>query len=210
MGDPEAALKKYRARASTYDGDSADSQPARKRLVSNLGLRRGDVVLDVACGTGACFPLIQKTIGPEGHIVGIELSPEMLDVARRRVDSTGWENVTLVNAPVERAEIPVSADAVVFSFTHDVLQSQEALDDVFRNVKPGARVGSAGTKWAPWWAFPLNIWLRFFFARKYVTTFEGFARRWAKLLEYVPDFRTERGPWGVVYVGWGTTVGPST
>ena len=43
----------------------------------------GDAVLDVACGTGLSFPLLEEAIGPAGRLVGVELSPEMAAIARR-------------------------------------------------------------------------------------------------------------------------------
>ena len=52
-------------------------------------------MLDVACGTGANFALIEERIGPEGELVGVDLTTQMLDRARARVAREGWENVRL-------------------------------------------------------------------------------------------------------------------
>ena len=204
--DSEVALRKYRLHASRYDHDVQRGEVIRRATISRLGLKPGDVVFDVACGTGLSFPLIEDGIGTSGRLIGIEMSPDMLAEAGRRIENHGWNNVTLINSPVETASIPVKADAVLFSFTHDVLRSPGALANVCRQIKPGARVAASGTKWAPWWAIPVNV-VVWYFARKYVTTFEGFGQPWSHLIRHVPDFRTQSEFYGAVYVGWGTAAG---
>jgi demethylmenaquinone methyltransferase/2-methoxy-6-polyprenyl-1,4-benzoquinol methylase len=52
--------------------------PDRKRAVRALNLQRGDTVVDIGCGTGLNFPLLQGAIGPEGTIVGVDLTDAML------------------------------------------------------------------------------------------------------------------------------------
>ena len=68
----------------------------RRRAVAWLAPRPGDTVLDVGCGTGLSFELLQRAVGDSGHIVGIEQSPQMIDKARQRVQRHGWRNVTLL------------------------------------------------------------------------------------------------------------------
>jgi ubiquinone/menaquinone biosynthesis C-methylase UbiE len=83
--DPGAAREKYRRVAGGYDRIGRISAPLRSRAVSRLGLRPGDTVLDIGCGTGLTFHLLEARIGQRGRLVGIDLSPEMLDRARERV-----------------------------------------------------------------------------------------------------------------------------
>jgi len=49
----------------------------RKEAVSELNLQKGDIVVDLGCGTGLTFSLIQKKIGPSGRLFGVDLSAEM-------------------------------------------------------------------------------------------------------------------------------------
>lgn len=58
----------------------------------------GQQVLDIGCGTGLNFSLLQERIGSSGMIVGIDRSAEMLRQARRRADTQGWQNVILIQA----------------------------------------------------------------------------------------------------------------
>jgi trans-aconitate methyltransferase len=147
-------------------------------------------VLDVGCGSGLCFPLLEARIGPEGRIVGIDQSPEMLAVARARLGGAGWSNVTLIESSVERAEISVEADAALFCASHDILQSTEALDNVFGHLRGAGWVAAGGGKWAPPWMAALNpvVWAAH---RYFVHSFEGFDHPWRLLAGYVDDLRVE-------------------
>ncbi len=203
MPDHQLALNKYRRIAATYDKGNRYLGRLRRRIVAHLDLKAGDVVLDVACGTGLNFPLVQEAIGRAGRLIGIDLSPDMLAGAGDRVSSHGWTNVTLINSSAEEAQIPEQVDVILFSFTHDVMRSPRALENVMRYVKPKGRVGVVGWKWTPWWAVPVNIPL-WFLVRRYVTTLEGFAKPWTHLVRFVPDLRVARAMLSAVYIAWGT------
>ena len=206
--DRRRAQEKYRRLASRYDRLVRLAEGVRRESVERLQLKAGDVVLDIGCGTGLSFPLFEERIGREGTIVGIELSAEMLGKARERIDNAGWQNVTLVESAVENAEIPVEADAALFHFTHDIMRSPPAVENVVRHLKMGGRIVSAGGKWAPWWALPVNL-VMWRASSRYVTTFEGFGRPWSHLGPYVPDLRVKSVLFGAGYIAWGTVGGAS-
>ena len=84
--------------APLYDIGSAWSGRPRREAVAQLRLEPGDVVLDIACGTGLNFPLIEAGIGAEGLLIGLDFSPGMLAKARGKVQRKGWENVRLIHA----------------------------------------------------------------------------------------------------------------
>ncbi len=142
-GQPPA----YGERARSYERDTAAFQPYRRAVVEALPLRSGHVVLDVGCGTGLCCGLLRDKVGPAGEVVGIEESPEMAAVAREHIACEGWDNVTVVQAPAEDAEIGPAADAALFCAVHDILQSPEALRNVVTGLRPGAWVAAGGGKW---------------------------------------------------------------
>jgi demethylmenaquinone methyltransferase/2-methoxy-6-polyprenyl-1,4-benzoquinol methylase len=200
--DPRRALELYRAHAPGYDASAERTMPLRRRTIAALGLRPGDTVLDVACGTGLSFALLRDGVGAAGHVVGVELSPEMLALARRRCEREGWRNVTLIGAAMEDAELPRAPDAILFNFTHDVLQSERALARIFAAARPGASVAAAGMKWAPWWLAPANLLVRAQ-ARPYMTTFEGLDRPWSLLEQHLERFDWRSVLFGTGYIGWG-------
>jgi hypothetical protein len=118
-------------------------------------------------------------------MVGIDQSPEQLALARTLVERSGWENVTLINSAVEDAQISVAADAVLFLFTHDIMHTPPAVQNVVRSLKPVARIVVVGMKWIPWWALATN-WRTWRGARNSISTFEGgFSKPWNHLAKLV-------------------------
>src|ERR1022692_2040892 len=88
----EHLIETYRKKAKHYDVTSrlypAPGYPQRTqrlRAVQALGLRTGDTVIDMACGTGLNFSLLEKAIGPAGRIVGVALTDAMLAQAQDRI-----------------------------------------------------------------------------------------------------------------------------
>lgn len=203
--DAERALASYRAHAARYDRSALRTLPLRYRAIWNLALKPGDAVLDVACGTGLSFPILEDAIGVAGRLVGVELSPEMAALAQARIDRAGWANAELVVARMEDVDLNAPRgpfDAVAFNFTHDVLQSDAALANIFAACKPGARVAVAGSKLLPWYFAPLNVYVRWNNA-PYMTTFAGLGKPWARLLRYVPELTITPALFGACYLAYG-------
>lgn len=194
-----AALEQYRHAAPGYDRHMRRFARWQRMAVGRLELQPGEIVIDAACGTGLTFPLLESAVGPTGRIVGIELSPEMVSQARERVAAHGWQNVSVIEATVEAAEIDSVADAALFSFTHDVLQSPAAVANVVAHLRPGARVASVGAKLARGWSPLVNFFVRRS-ARPYVTTFRGLDRPWRELERYVHGFDVKSLALGGAYV----------
>ena len=202
--DRRAALAQYRSRANGYDNELALFEPLRREAVARLNLGRGDTVLDVGCGTGLSFALLDDAVGHQGRIVGIEQCPEMMDKARERIAAQGWKHVSLVQAPAETAHLDELADAALFHFTHDVLQCPEAIANVLRHLKPGARVVATGLHWAPLWAWPVNLFV--LGAALYsVTAMDGLGQPWSGLATQLDAFEVDDGAMmGGVYMVTGT------
>jgi len=201
--DRDAALQQYRRRAGVYDRELALFEPIRCLAISRLALRPGDVVFDVGCGTGLSLSMLRQGIGPNGRVVGIEQSPEMVEQARRRVARARWARVTLMCSPVETADICVSADAALFHFTHDILQRPEAIANVISHLKPGARVVASGLKWAaPWLMRPVNLFV-LPAALRSVTSLDGLDRPWRLLQDQLGQMNVESRLRGGAYVASG-------
>jgi SAM-dependent methyltransferase len=197
-----AALEQYRRRAAQYDAEVALFEPIRAQAIEALHLRTGATVLDVGCGTGLSFAPLREGIGPHGHIVGIELSPEMLAKARERIAREHWGQVRLVCAPAATAAIPVRADAALFHLTHDVIRDDAALANVLSHLKPGAHVVASGLRWAPPWLWPSNAFVMA--AALYSTTsLEGLRAPWDKLARHLRHVQVRTTLLGAMFIASG-------
>src|SRR5687767_2747256 len=85
----------------------------RGKAVDLLSLKTGDRVLDVGCGSGASFPNLVRAVGSTGEVVGVEISPSFAINARKRVEKNKWENVEIIEAPAQTAEIKGDFDGVL-------------------------------------------------------------------------------------------------
>ena len=194
----------YDEHARSYERDTAAFQPYRHAVVEALPLRSGQVVLDVGCGTGLCCGLLRDKVGPGGGVVGIEESPEMAAVAREHIAGEGWDNVTVVQAPAEDAEVGLTADAALFCAVHDILQSPDALRNVVTTLRPGAWIAASGGKWAAPMMVALNSMVSMLHA-PYVRSFSGFDRPWQHLEQFVEDVQVREVAFGSGYVMTGRT-----
>jgi demethylmenaquinone methyltransferase/2-methoxy-6-polyprenyl-1,4-benzoquinol methylase len=119
----ERLIETYRKKAKHYDVTSQlypvpgyPQRGQRLRAVRALGLRPGDSVVDIACGTGLNFSLLEQAIGPEGRIVGVDLTDAMLAQAQDRIETNGWGNVTLVQADAAAFDFPDGVDAILSTY----------------------------------------------------------------------------------------------
>jgi trans-aconitate methyltransferase len=194
----------YSDHARSYNRRTGAFQRYRRAIVDALPVRRGQLVLDVGCGTGLCCGLLREKVGSGGGVVGIEESPEMAAVAREHIAEEGWGNVTVVQSPAEDAQIAVAADAALFCAVHDILQSPDALRNVMSSLRPGAWVAAGGGKWAAPAMVAVNVQARMLHA-PYVSSFEGFDRPWTHLEQLVEDIQVREVALGSGYIMTGKT-----
>ena len=115
----------------------------RCHTIQVLAPQPGERILDAGCGTGLNFPLLEAAVGEGGRVIGVDLSPDMLVLARERVSSSGWHNVTLIESSLDEAHIPGPVDAALLFLTHDVMRSSRAIENVIASVVPGGRIVAA-------------------------------------------------------------------
>ncbi len=141
-------IETYRKKAKHYDITSRlypvpgyPQRAQRLRAVQALGLRAGDSVIDIACGTGLNFPLIEEVIGPDGQIVGVDLTDAMLARARDRTETNGWGNVSLVQADAADFDFPAQVDAILSTY------ALSQVPECARVIAHGAAALAAGGRW---------------------------------------------------------------
>ena len=197
--DLRRAVAHYRNLAPRYDHYTRRINTIRERAIDALSLSPGECVLDAGCGTGWCLALLARRVGPQGTVIGFDPSPEMLDLARSRPAES---RVELLQSTAQEVRLPLAPDAILFSYTHDVIQSREALRNLFAQAKPGARVAATSTKLYARWLFPANWYLRVTHSA-YITNFESFDAPWSVLETMLDDFRVRTGPFTQHYVATG-------
>lgn len=202
-----AALAQYGRIAHYYDWQIF-FRGVRARGVAALGLRPGQTALEAGCGTGVNFPTMLRYVGRTGRVIGIDQSPEMLRQARKKIERHGWSNVEVIESPLEQAELPLAADALLFSFTHDIFQIPAAVSSALDKVKPGGRVVAICTHWdrqnAPRAATAVIDRL----SHRYMTTFEGLEEPWRLIQERLVNVRFRRFWFGTMYVMSGELAEP--
>ena len=166
QGQIEEIKSRYRKHATSYDTARRASDWLRPLAIARLGLKPGETVLDLGCGTGLSFGLLEQGVGPEGRIIGVELSPDMLAVARGKVEEQGWANVTLIEGSAEEAALPGPVDAVLTFFTPEIAISDQAMAKALAALGPEGRLVAAGVKRAEGlWGIFFNL----FFQLRYRT-----------------------------------------
>lgn len=200
--DPEKSVEDYRTLAARYDHATRRINAARLRAIDALALRPGETVMDVACGTGYSFAPIVSKIGPGGFLLAFDHSPELLAIARQRIAQAGWSNVLLIEAQAESADFRPALSrlnikppsALLFSYTHDILQAERALDNLTVQAASAAKVAMCGTRLWPrhWWPACLAVnWYLRHTHRQYITCFDNFDRPWTKLAPRLADFEVK-------------------
>jgi ubiquinone/menaquinone biosynthesis C-methylase UbiE len=142
--------------SASYDSTGIDffGQIARA-LVRFARLRAGSTVLDVGCGAGAALTAASEAVGANGRVLGIDLSPGMVDRARRVVEQRSLDNVRVELGDAETPPTPpASVDAIVASLVLFFLPDIDvALDAYATTLVPGGTLAfstfGAGDDWEP-------------------------------------------------------------
>jgi len=105
-------------------------------------LEPGETVLDLGSGAGIdCF-LASQRVGPTGKVIGVDMTPEMLERARRNAAEGGYENVEFRLGEIEALPVAdASVDVIISNCVLNLSPAKErALAEAYRVLKPGGRV----------------------------------------------------------------------
>jgi ubiquinone/menaquinone biosynthesis C-methylase UbiE len=113
----------------------------RSKTVSRLRLQPGDSVLEIGCGSGTNLPLLVAGVGPSGAVLGVDLSPGMLERARALCRRRSWSNVDLTRADAAEYAPPIPPNAVLFSFSYSAIpQRSRVLASAWNILRTGGRL----------------------------------------------------------------------
>ncbi|MCU4718959.1 class I SAM-dependent methyltransferase [Halapricum hydrolyticum] len=165
MSDMSRVTDFYEGLASWYDplATAPVVRGWRAMAAEELSLSAGDTVVEMGCGTGANLPYLRERVGSEGRVVGIDLTPGMLDRARTRIERAGWANVSVCRGDAARPPV-TEADAVLGSFVVGLFDDPATTVDRWLDVlRPDGRIAilEAGRSERTV-AAPLNLAFRLF------------------------------------------------
>ena len=143
----ERVIATYRGSAARYDLTNrlyyllgVRQAAFRRRAVAALRLRPGDSVVEIGCGTGLNFPLIEAAVGPAGRITGVDVTDAMLARARCRVRAYGWRNVTMIQADAARFRFPAGVNAILSTYALSLVpECAEVVTAGCAALAPGGR-----------------------------------------------------------------------
>ena len=106
------------------------------------GVTEGEVVLDLGSGAGIDLILAARIVGPNGKVIGIDMTDEMIDRARKNIDEAGLSNVEVRKGVIEK--MPVDDSSVDWVISNCVINLSpdkgKVFNEIARVLKPGGRM----------------------------------------------------------------------
>lgn len=183
----------------------------RKKAIQGLALKPGDTVIEIGCGTGLNFRLLREVVGSEGHIIGLDLTPEMLEKARNRLELNRWTNIDLVQGDAALYRFPEKVDGILSTFAITLIPEYD------RIISNGAAALAPGKRFVIMdFKLPLNwpLWLIKLFV--FITAPFGVSldladrHPWESISRYLTLVQFQEIYFGLVYLCVGEAREPGT
>jgi arsenite methyltransferase len=137
--------------SALYSARERDSLPVAA-VAASLGcgnptavaeLREGETVLDLGSGGGIDVLLSARRVGSSGFVYGVDMTDEMLDLARANAEKAGATNVQFLKGTIENIPLPDgSVDVVISNCVINLsVDKPRVLAEIFRVLAPGGRIG---------------------------------------------------------------------
>jgi demethylmenaquinone methyltransferase/2-methoxy-6-polyprenyl-1,4-benzoquinol methylase len=178
----------------------------RSLAIKKLSLQRGDFVIELGCGTGLNFPFLMGQIGPEGRLIGVDLTPGMLDIARVKVERRGWKNVELIRSDVAAYDFPEGVNGVLATGLFGYISEYDhVIEAASQCLLPGGHISILDGKRPenlPSWLFKIILKLGgpFGYTPEYFNV-----RPWESVERYFKQTSLEKKYGGMIYILSGIT-----
>ena len=128
--------------AAWLERPAREAEEAPTKAVAALALRPGQIVADIGAGSGYYAMLLSKAVGPGGRVYATDIQPEMLDLIRKKIESTRTSNVEVVLGTPTESRLPDRAIdlALMVDVYHELAQPQAFLRSLKRALKPDGRL----------------------------------------------------------------------
>lgn len=119
----------------------------REKVLALLAPRPGEQALDIGCGPGLTTEALAGVVGTQGSVLGIDIAPPMLAIARQRCASlpqVAFERADVTQLPADDGRFDVALASQVYEY---VEQIDAALAELARVIRPGGRAVLVDTDW---------------------------------------------------------------
>lgn len=207
LGIVRRSFQGYRSRLYDLLGDGP-TRSYRLLALERLGDCRGATLVDLGCGTGLSLEYLVAAVGPNGRVIGVDASPDMLARARERIERAGWRNVRLVEAFAHEWQPDEPVDALFACNVNQLLCSSEVVANVVTWLKPGGRiVWSGGKKGRGLGGLARAALVRFFVVvsqrERSATHWILRERPWREMEALLPGLQVEEALGGNAFIAWG-------
>lgn len=173
----------------------------RRRAIDLLQVRQGDRVVELGCGTGRNFALLERAVGPRGTIIAVEVSAPMLARARARAARHRWTNVEFVHCDVAEYKFPEHIDAVLATYTLVIVpQYDRVIGRAVTALKDGGRCVVLDQKLPSGFASTLVPLVDVLSRPLHYSRIVGERRLWEALQRHAGNVRVEERYGGFVYL----------
>lgn len=128
--------------ASWLERESREAEQRPSEVIRAMGLKDGDVVADLGCGTGWFARRMARAVAPRGKVYAVDIQPEMLDLARGYAAAEGVSGIeTVLGSETDPRLPPGSLDFILMVDVYHEFQKPEAmLEAIRRSLKPKGKV----------------------------------------------------------------------
>ncbi len=182
-----------------------DTLQFRQNAIDSLELKKGEIVIDLACGAGINFSPLEEIVGIEGKIVGVDITKKMLDLAKKKIKENNWKNIELIQCDAAQYTHPEQVDGIVCTFSmYSIPDYKSAIQCCAENLKSGRNLSIFDVKLMKGFMKIANPIL-FFVTRNIGGSYEKLGRKpWKEMEKYFDNIHITEDFFGLLYYAVGT------